>query len=445
MKKLLLLLALTAFSQINAQTWTEQFTGTVSGSFIGDISIVDSNIAWAMVQRTTTNHQAFSKTIDGGTTWTPGTIGVGSTTNLGIANISAVSGTTAYIAAFPITAGGGNTQGVYRTINGGTTWTKQTTAAFNSSSFIDFVYFWDANNGVCVGDKAGGYFEIYTTTNGGTNWVRTPSANIESSSTDFGYTGKYTVRGNTIWFGTDGGELMRSTDKGLNWTTIVTPISDFGGGTDTTSVAEFAFADDNNGVIVKENFDGATTPTYLGLNFYLTTDGGANWTDVAVGPGIFHGGGVAYAGPSRIITAGSSTGNFGTSYSVNNGTTWTAIDAFSHTCLTFKDATTGWGGGFATATTGGAYKYSPPLSNSDFGSVKSFLAYPNPASGLVTIESDEIDSYDLSIVDLTGKTMITKSMSNIENSVDISALSNGVYFFNLTSDNKKETVKIIKN
>ncbi|MGC4040953.1 MAG: T9SS type A sorting domain-containing protein [Flavobacterium sp.] len=444
MKKLLLLsLFLAAFTS-NAQIeWTEQSTNyPVSGSYTGDVAIVDENIAWSMVQRVTaTNHQRFSKTSDGGITWTTGAINVGNTTGLGIGNITAADSDTAWVSVFPVSTALG-TQGIYKTTNGGTTWTKQTTAAFTSASFCNFVYFWDANNGVCMGDKRGGYFEIYTTTNGGTNWTRTPSANIASTSTDYSYTGKYFVTGNTVWFGTDNGELMRSTDRGLNWTAITTPVPDFGGGTDTTSVAEFAFSDNNHGFILKETYDASAN--FLSTTLYRTDDGGANWDEVSVTSGsIFHGS-IAFAGPGVLLTAGSSTDNFGSAYSLDNGASWTAIDEDSHTTLNIKDATTGYSGGFASGGTGGIFKLSNTLGTPSFATSK-FKVFPNPATSNVTISTVDIDSYKLSVTDLTGKVVMTKSLSGIENHLDISALSTGAYFFELSSNNKKEVVKVLKN
>lgn len=444
MKKLLLLsLFLAAFTS-NAQiTWIDQSTNyPVSGSYTGDIAVVDDDVAWSLVQRlTATNHQTFSKTTNGGTTWTSGTINVGNATGLGIGNITAVDANTAWVSVFPTSAALG-TQGIYKTTNGGSTWVKQTTAAFTSASFCNFVYFWDANNGVCMGDKRGGYFEIYTTTNGGTNWTRTPTANIATTATDYSYTGKYFVTGNTIWFGTDNGKLMRSTDKGLNWTAISTPITDFGGGTDATSIAEFAFSDDNNGFILKETYD--ATPAYVSTTLYRTVNGGANWTTVAAAPGFFHGA-IAFAGPGVLITAGSSDNNFGSSYSLDNGLTWIEIDGDSHTSLNIKSATLGYSGGFfTTGLGGGAFKLNNTLSAPSFTASK-FKVYPNPATSVVTISATDVDSYKLSVSDLSGKTVMTKSLNGMENTVDISGLSTGAYFFEMNSNNKKEVVKILKN
>ena len=435
MKKLLLTILLCSSALLYAQTWTQQNTNyPVDGSYTGDVSIVDANTIWTMVQRTsTTNHQTYGKTSNGGTTWTTGTINVGNTTGLGIGNITATDANTAWVSVFPTTTALA-TQGVYKTTNGGTTWTRQIAATFTTASFANFVHFWDANNGVCMGDKKNGYFEIYTTTNGGTNWTRTPSTNITASSTEYGYTGKFYVQGNTIWFGTDGGELMRSTDKGLNWTTIITPIADFGGGTVATSVGEFAFKDNNNGVIQQT----------ISNSFYVTTDGGTTWNTIATSDMFW--GSIDYAGPNMLVSGGSSTGNFGSSYSLNNGTTWTAIDALSHPNVEFLNATVGFGGGFTSTGAGGIFKFNNTLKNSDFISNK-FSMYPNPAIDLITISNDDnIIMNSISVSDINGRTVKQINVENVNSTqVNVSELSSGIYFMNIATDSGNAVKKFIKN
>ncbi|MFC2093521.1 YCF48-related protein [Bacteroidota bacterium] len=53
---------------------------------------------------------------------------------------------------------------IFRTINGGTNWTQQSSG---SSRYLKGVSFTDANNGTAVGDTG----TILRTTNGGTNWI----------------------------------------------------------------------------------------------------------------------------------------------------------------------------------------------------------------------------------------------------------------------------------
>ena len=449
MKKLLLLSAFFIGAFGFSQTWTQQNTNYVTaGSYTGEVSVVDSNIAWSLVQRTTaTNYQQFSKTTDGGTTWTTGTINVGNATGLSIANITAVDANTAWVSVFPTSAALA-TQGIYKTINGGTTWTKQTTAAYTAPSFCNFVYFWDANNGVCMGDKLGNYYEIYTTSNGGTTWTRTSLFNIATSTGDFGYTGSFCVRGNTIWFGTDAGELMRSTNFGLNWTKITTPVLDFGGGTVTTQRAIYAFKDDTNGIIIKNNIDATNAVT--SSVFYRSTNGGTSWTTVSTTG--FYNGAIDYAGTGMLVTggsSGSSAAGFGSAYSLNDGTTWINIDGIGKTSLNFLNASVGYGGGFTDANdsaVGGIYKFNNALGTTNFVNNK-FTTYPNPANTFVNISNnDNILISNIEITDLNGRIIKSVKIGNLnETQINVSDLNSGVYFMNISSDSGRAIKKFVKN
>ena len=56
-----------------------------------------------------------------------------------------------------------------------------------------------------------------------------------------------------------------------------------------------------------------------------------------------------------------------------------------------------------------------------------------------------MDTYNLSVTDLSGKVVMTRTLNGMENTLDISTLATGAYFFELNADNKKEVVKILKN
>jgi len=71
---------------------------------------------------------------------------------------------------------------------------------------------------------------------------------------------------------------------------------------------------------------------------------------------------------------------------------------------------------------------------------------PNPISGLVTIH---IKSFDLTtkatIIDVTGKALLTFKLNSENNNLDLSSLRSGIYFCQIQSNSKTETIKIIKN
>lgn len=440
MKKTLLLLAILAASNLQAQFWTEKATTfTTASRGVDDISIASNSVIWvkaydgASTSPNPPSVREYAKSIDGGNTWTSGTINLGTGgTSLNVSSIMAVSATTAWVTAFPTSTTKG---GVWKTVNGGTDWTKQTSALFNTGtdSFTNLVYFWDANNGVVQGDPASGYFEIYTTVDGGTTWTRVPSANIPAPLTEeYGYVHNYDVVGNTIWFGTNKGRLFKSTDKGLNWTVSQSPVTDFGG---ETVSASYSFSDANNGLLVSGT--GA---------LHRTTDGGTTWA-----PRTFTGplgsNEIEYVpGTSTVVSLGSAP-NYGSSYSFDNGATWTAATtATQYTVLKFTSPTVGFAGGFTTsATVGGIYKYTGTvLGTDDFVTSEKLVAYPNPANDLLQLNGVAIN--EITVYDILGKQVMNQKFAAQDHiNLNTSSLESGMYVLVAVADNgAKETLKFAK-
>jgi len=302
---------------------------------INYISIVNPSVIWATAydgSGSAANIQEFTKTTNGGTTWTPGTINLGNT-GLGVSMIHAYDATTAWLAAYPNASG--QIGGVWKTTNGGTTWTRQTTATFNNAaSFTNVVYFWDANNGFCQGDPINSEFELYTTTNGGTTWTLVPGANIPAPLTgEYGYTRQIEVVGNIVWFTTNKGRIYKSTDKGVNWVVYQSPLTDFGG---ASMNGNLSFKDSNNGLIVNNS----------GL-VYKSTNGGSTWTQVTTTGPVNTIGLCWIEGTDYVFT----TGAGGSSFSQDGGTTWNPIDTDQHTAVEFISPSTGWSGWFNTSST----------------------------------------------------------------------------------------------
>ncbi len=455
MKKIILALALISFTaNTNAQTWTSESTGFSTPSRgLSEINVIDANTVWAFAYdgaTTTNNVQEFTRTTNGGSSWTPGTINVGNTA-LSIGNISAVDANTAWVSVSDPTNGGG---GAWKTSDAGVTWTQQNTTGFTSAySWCDGVHFFDANNGVAFGDPdtaTATTFEIYRTTDGGTTWSAVSSPAITNG--DYGYSGSLVAVGSSMWFPTASGNIYRTNDKGATWTKLNSPIADFGASLTTTSSGKIFFSDANNGILIGSTISGTgSTATVTGYTLYKTTDGGTTWSA-----------GVAYTQPytynlcyipgSTVLVAtgvavSGTTYTYSSATSADNGTTWTQIDSGTQRgVVAFFDGTTGWAGGFNTDPfTDGVYKFSGSLSNEKFAVSNNFKVYPNPTNNIVTVSSNGIDTYKLSVTDITGNIVLEKSLSGLENTIDIASLSTGAYFFTLNSDSKTETIKIIKN
>ena len=440
MKKILLSFLLVTTFGVNAQFWTEKATGfTTANRTFNSISIVDANVIWANEYDSVTldyTLKGFTRSTDGGNTWTPGAISLTEDTgvDLGVSSISAISATTAWVSVHPETFAVDG--GVWKTTDSGITWTKQATALFNNSvdSYANFVHFWDANNGVAGGDPEGGEFEIYTTTDGGANWTRVPGANIPDpapANNEFGYNNLYTVSGNTIWFGTDAGRIFKSTDKGLNWTVTQSPSIDFG-------LDRFTFSDANKGLLM----------IYNPIALYNTTDGGTTWNPVTI-TGNLYNTSIAYMPGTSKVVSGAAANPLGSSYSTDDGVTWINIDGVFHGTMAFLNDSFGFSASLNTSpTVGGVFKFTGiPLSAPSFDSKKNILAYPNPTNGILKLNSDYSLMKEASVFDLAGKQVYNSKFSSLNTiDLDLKPLETGLYLLKVTSDSgKTETMKIMKN
>lgn len=447
MKKILLTaFALIAYTSASAQYWSTQNSGFATASRgISGLEVYDANTVWAFAydgasSSSSTNVQEFTKTSNGGTTWTAGNINLGNPA-LHITNISGVSATTAWVAAFDNTAGMG---GVWKTSDGGTTWVNQKMLNTPDESWTNYVHFFDANNGVVGGDPESGYFEVYTTSNGGTTWTRVPSANIPAPLTnEYGYNGGYYSVGDAIFFYTGKGRIYKSVNKGLNWTALATNtiISDFGS---ATVNGDMTWSDANKGMIMRKTFSG-TTPT--GLTLHRTLDGGATWSTVTA-TGITAANKIndfTYVPGTDILVATSPDQTAGGSWkSLDNGATWTALDtAVQHLSVKCANATTCYSGNFnSSATVGGMFKSTQTLGvNNSKIELKNISIYPNPTKGEITVQSGK-KVKATSVYDFSGKVLLQNASSKI----DISSFAKGTYLLKIDfTDGSSLTEKVVKD
>lgn len=434
MKKFLLTSFAIAAISLQAQTWTTQNTMYTNASTgISKFAIVDANTVWSFpydgTGSTTTNYKQISTTTNGGTTWNYKAITFGLSTSH-ISDVCAVSGTQGWLACYGASGASGN--GVYVTNDAGTTWTKQTTAPFSvSTSFPNVIHFWDANNGMVMGDPtSAGVFEIYTTTNGGTNWTAVPAANIPAAEAgEYGYVRMSNVVGNSIWFCTNFGRVYKSDDKGYNWTVFSTPIGDFGGASQSGS---FTVKDSNNAWVLDST----------GLVIYDTTDGGVNWNAVSTSGTILNSDLAYVPGTTKTLI---NTGTGGSQISYDGGVNWTVIDTTQKVQLGVLDGNSIWAGGFTTgsgaSSTGGAFKLSPLLGTSEVSVKNAVNVAPNPTKGEITISSKN-GVKSMQLLDLSGK--IVKTFGNVKQ-LDLSSLKAGVYMLHVTTvDGKTTATKVVK-
>ncbi len=384
----------------NTATWLEHNTGFSAASRgINYMHAVSPSVAWAIAYdgsggAATINE--FARTTNGGETWTTGQVLGGTTYGLG--NICALNENIAYVAVYNGVGNQDNTCGVYKTTNGGLTWTQLPGALQGSASFANNVYFWNEQEGMCHGDVRDGYFEIYTTVNGGSTWQRVPQVNITGgtpASGEGGWTSVIEATGpNTIMFGTNKSKVYISDDRGMHWRITNANYT----GATNGGINLIAFSDASNGIVAQ-----STAP----ITYRKTSNGGATWEAFTpTGPFLTSDLMAVPGSPNTYVSTGAATGATGVSYSFDGGLNWTYFGGTSSKQFLggdFYDNTCGYAGGFnENQYNGGMYRMIGELGGSAVGAIVSIT----PVEIDVTIQVDEIVTNPLTISN-TGDAALT--------------------------------------
>ncbi len=389
-------------------TWTEQTSPLATQLY--SVSAVDDNVAWACgaagkVLRTTNK----------GVTWTnvSGTIPA----SLALYNIFG------WDANIALVTGSGSNNDIYRTADGGATWTLVNSQA---GGFGNALWMTDANNAYQVGDPVGGNWTMLKSTNGGVNW----STWATVASTAAGWNNALMILGNNVWMGTNANYLMYSSNMGANWSQQTTTFT--------------------NQYSVWFNTASVGLAGYSALN--VTTNGGTNWAALT-SPVATSVGGICGTGNEWWVA----TQNATIHYSSNNGTAWstayTAPDAglWYHIARS-RSGNTIW----AVRSNGKIARYGTPITgisvvgNEIPTNYSVSQNYPNPfnpttkinfalpKSGLVTMK----------VYDVLGKevaTLVNETKNAGNYTVDFNAgnLTSGMYFYKVTVNGFSEVKKMM--
>jgi photosystem II stability/assembly factor-like uncharacterized protein len=432
------LLALFSLISVCQSQWQGITTGFPSIARVAKVSIVDQNVIWATGRRSSwAAYTGFIRSTDGGSSWRIDTL-----RNVGVTSlfdICALDAYTAYVVGYGSTTGG---PGIYKTVDGGKSWTKATNAFTQAGSFPDAIHFFNPKEGLAVGDQQGGYFEIYTTADSGKTWTRVPSSNIPKGIADEGMNvGVVPYACHTsdaFWIATIKNQFLRTTDKGLTWTAI-TVAPDPGAGNYWCYFP--AFKDLNNGLAGD------------GYVMKRTTNGGVTWDSVAVPsrPGTDE---VQYVpGTSGSYFVNSPyAGYTGSMYTRDNGKTWTAVDTISRSGVTFLSASFGLSG--STTSTQAFKWFGQPMAvrEEGLGIAKQFELhqnYPNPFNPSTTIRYDVsmAANVSLKIFNTLGQVVATLVDEHSEAGfyhVEWNAnVPSGVYFYRLQAGDFVESRKMV--
>ena len=171
-----------------------------------------------------------------------------------------------------LSIGPGDASRIYRTEDGGATWTLQFTND-DPKIFLDAMAFSDAAHGVAFSDSVDGQFVILLTSDGGGTGRASrgclPAAlpgegAFAASGTNVACTATH------IWIGTTASRVLHSADAGRTWTVTTTPVATG----EATGIFSIAFRDDatawSSAGITRRRRDAIA-------NVATTDDGGATW------------------------------------------------------------------------------------------------------------------------------------------------------------------------
>lgn len=438
MKKLLLFISLAfALGSANAQSVSMCPLQTNSSNEYARLyAAPQHDVLWIGMDN---NTKKFARTIDAGNTFSYGTIP--ETANRGVVCMAAIDGQTAWAALQSFTGNDGGA--IWKTTDGGTTWTKQTNSNEFAGGFLDYISFFTPDSGVAFGDPNGGYYEIYTTADGGTTWNRVPQSNIPAGlSGEFGMYGNfYCSAQNSIWCLTDHGRVYFSNDRGYHW-----QVSMIKSGV--------------NGVVssigMTDSVYGAACEPPWSPTIYLTNDGGINWTPQSI-PGSANAervsaikntpGAFVYCDAFAGIFA--TTDNFVTTFPIT-----TNSNPLMGWSLVMYDATIGWTNPIASITDSALIKISNAVTGINDGNTLSNLSslnvFPNPVEtgyALVSYSLKNSTEVKISLLDISGKELKhqTEKGKAGSNAVvfDFKNIQQGLYLLKLENGNQTSFSKVI--
>jgi photosystem II stability/assembly factor-like uncharacterized protein len=310
--------------------WQEQTSGT--SARLRGLSVVDRNVVWASGSNGT-----FVKTVDGGAHWQSSV--VPGAESLDFRDVHGVNADTAYL----LSIGDGEKSRIYKTGDGGRTWTLQFTN-HEPKAFFDGFAFWDPANGIAFSDPVDGRFLIVRTNDSGATWKETPRASMPSAMPDeaaFAASGTtITVSGaGNVWIGTGGSSarVFHSSDRGLTWSVANTPITS---GASSAGIFSVFAPNPQSVFVVGGDFQKEKERS---INFARSSDGGRTWIPGAQLPGYRS---AIHAASDPRGTIYVAVGPSGTDVFRPDSDAWVSIGTEGYDAVMFvPNSSTGWAAG----------------------------------------------------------------------------------------------------
>lgn len=406
--KILLFAATLLFTAVFSQTFTQKTSGSTYIIYDMCTSPTNTNTLYGVTSQYTQKSKGeVIKSTDAGETWST----MYSVSNNSFTDVAFISDTKGFIAGFGI---------FQKTSDGGTTW-QDVTLPQATNTFDSFIglEFYDSNVGVIFGRLiSNGNYVGFRTIDGGTSWTAT---NSTASMANFDVT---YADANTLFSVGGDQKLAKSTDGGNNWTQM-------SAGTFQSMYFRSEFKDANNGFVTSE--DGT---------IFRTTNGGTSLSQVyTTGYHNFYG--TYYKGNVMMVT-GSGEDIY---ISYDNGTTWSMLfdGAGFKTMYSINqiDATTiiiAGSGGSIYKGTNVVLGTSESLKNEQ--SYKNWYNNEDPSYNILAV-GNSISNYKIYSAD--GKLIENKKHNNALLTIDLNALSAGMYIVTVnTKNNLTETFKFLK-
>jgi photosystem II stability/assembly factor-like uncharacterized protein len=318
---------------------TPQDSGTTSGLIA--VSPVNPRVVWASGRDGT-----FTVTTDGGETWRAGV--VPGAEALQFRDVQGVTADVAYLLSIGTSGDPGDFR-IYKTEDGGSTWTLQFQNQI-PTAFYDCFAFWTPNRGIAHSDAVNGVFPDLRTTDG-TTW-QDISSNMPPAlpgETSFASSGTCvaTQGGTNAWIATGTASIARvlaTRDGGDTWNAYDTPLFS----SPSAGAFTVAFRDPHHSIVGGGDLDpsnpnAATTAT--------SSDGGQTWTLTNPPPvtgAIFglsyvgktgHGAGPTGGDAAVVITANDG----GAAWTPDEGETWFPLpDVSGFWAVAFATPNAGW-------------------------------------------------------------------------------------------------------
>jgi photosystem II stability/assembly factor-like uncharacterized protein len=310
---------------------------------------VNSQVVWASGVGGT-----WVKTTDGGRSWQAGT--VAGAESLQFRDVQGVSENVAYL----LSAGTGTDSRIYKTENGGQSWSLQFQNQ-DPAAFYDCFAFWTPRRGLATSDSVNGRFPALRITDGET-WNdigdRLPTAQPGEASFAASGTCVATQGRKQAWIATGGAaqaRILATADSGDTWQAYDTPTVQ---GTATSGVFTVGFRDPRHGMLGAGEL---AAPTAFADTVARSQDGGKSWqlTSRPPFPGAVYG--LSYVLDHRFQEDAAEgnleneeryrpedrrvviTGPAGTAWSADEGDAWFSLSGVTnYWAVAFASPRAGW-------------------------------------------------------------------------------------------------------